>query len=160
MAVKKAATPKKSSAPKTAAPKKAAPKKAAPKKATTKKSTSKKSTMPAQATAKPAGAKKAAAKKAPAIKLSDAQTRVLGSVQSASEAGYAGGKGEGKILESLLKKKLVKRGKKVDGVGPLPGDEGRPEVHRRARPGRGRPAAEPRPGGDGRPRASGHGLNP
>jgi hypothetical protein len=115
MAVKKAAAPKKSSAPKTAAPKKAAPKKAAPKKATTKKSTSKKTTMPAQATAKPAGAKKVVAKKAPAIKLSDSQTRVLGSVQSASEAGYAGGKGEGKILESLLKKKLVKRGKKVDG---------------------------------------------
>ncbi len=110
MAVKKSATPKTSSAPKSTSTKKAAPKKAAPKKATTKKSPPKKSTMPAQAKAKPA------AKKAPAIKLSDSQTRVLGSVNQAGETGYAAGKGEGKILESLLNKKLVKRGKKVEGV--------------------------------------------
>jgi hypothetical protein len=110
MAVKKSATPKASSTPKAASTKKAAPKKAAPKKATTKKSPPKKSTMPAEAKAKPAGAKKA-----PAIKLSDSQTRVLGLVQQATDAAYAAGKGEGKVLESLLKKKLVKRGKKVDG---------------------------------------------
>jgi hypothetical protein len=101
MAVKKSTTPKKSSPPKAASTKKAAPKKATPKK----------STMPAQATAKPAGAKKAAA-----IKLSDSQTRVLGSVNQAGETGYAAGKGEGKVLESLLNKKLLKRGKKVGGV--------------------------------------------
>jgi hypothetical protein len=112
MAVKKSATPKASSTPKAASTKKAAPKKAAPKKATTKKSPPKKSTMPAEAKAK---AKLAAAKKAPAIKLSDSQTRVLGLVQQAPDAGYAAGKGEGKVLESLTKKKLVKRGKKVDG---------------------------------------------
>ncbi len=112
MAVKKSATPKTSSTPKAASTKKAAPKKAAPKKATTKKAPPKKSTMPAEAKAK---AKPAAAKKAPAIKLSDSQTRVLGLVQQAGDAGYAAGKGEGKVLESLLKKKLVKRGKKVDG---------------------------------------------
>jgi hypothetical protein len=105
MAVKKAATPK------TGTKKAAAPKKAAPKKATSKKAPPKKSTKPADAKAKPA-----VAKKAPAIKLSDAQTRVLGSLRGAGETGYAAGKGEGKILESLLKKKLVKRGKKVDGV--------------------------------------------
>jgi hypothetical protein len=107
MAVKKATTPKKSGTPKSAGTKKAAPKKSA-----TKKSTPKKSTMPAQAKAKPAGAKKPAA-----IKLSDSQTRVLGAVNQAGETGYAAGKGEGKILESLLNKKLVKRGKKVGGVG-------------------------------------------
>jgi hypothetical protein len=110
MAVKKATTPKTSGAPKAATPKKAAPKKATPKK-----TTSKKSTMPAEATAKPA-AKKPAAKKPAAIKLSDSQTRVLGAVNQAGETGYAAGKGEGKVLESLLNKKLVKRGKKVDGV--------------------------------------------
>ncbi len=37
-------------------------------------------------------------------------------MQQAPEAGYAAGKGEGKVLESLLKKKLVKRGKKVNGM--------------------------------------------
>jgi hypothetical protein len=106
MAVKKAVTPKASSKTKAATTKESAPKKAATKKAAPEKSSS-----PAQAKAKPAGAKKA-----PAIKLSDAQTRVLGAVQQSGESGYAAGKGEAKILESLLKKKMVKRGKKVDGV--------------------------------------------
>jgi hypothetical protein len=106
MAVKKSTTPKTSGTPKAASTKKAAPKKA-----TSKKPTPKKSTMPAQAKAKPAGVKKAAA-----IKLSDSQTRVLGAVNQAGETGYAAGKGEGKVLESLLNKKLVKRGKKVEGV--------------------------------------------
>ncbi len=111
MAVKKATTPKTSGTPKAASTKKAAPKKAAPKKSTAKKTTPKKSTMPAQAKGKPAGAKKPAA-----IKLSDSQTRVLGAVNQAGDSGYAAGKGEGKVLESLLNKKLVKRGKKVEGV--------------------------------------------
>jgi hypothetical protein len=106
MAVKKTSTPKTSGTPKAASTKKAAPKKAAPKKATSKKSAPKKSTMPAQAKAK----------KAPAIKLSESQTRVLGAVSHTGASGYAAGKGEGKILESLLNKKLVKRAKKVDGV--------------------------------------------
>jgi hypothetical protein len=106
MAVKKTSTPKTSGTPKAASTKKAAPKKAAPKKAPSKKSAPKKSTMPAQAKAK----------KAPAIKLSESQSRVLGAVSQTGASGYAAGKGEGKILESLLNKKLVKRGKKVDGV--------------------------------------------
>ena len=110
MAVKKAATPK-TGTKKAETTKKAAPKKAAPKKATPKKAAPEKAISPATAKAKPAGAKKA-----PAIKVSDAQTRVLGAVQQSGETGYAAGKGEGKILESLLTKKLVKRGKKVDGV--------------------------------------------
>jgi hypothetical protein len=98
MAVKKAATPQTGS--NKAETKEAAPKQSAPKKAS-----------PEQAKAKPA-----AAKKAPAIKLSDAQTRVLGAVREAGEGGYAAGKGQASTLESLLNKKLVKRGKKVDGV--------------------------------------------
>jgi hypothetical protein len=105
MAVKKAATPK------TGTKKAASTKKAAPKKATTKKTPPKKSTKPAGAKSTPAGAKKA-----PAVKLSDSQSRVLGAVKQAGASSYAPGKGEGKILESLLNKKLVKRGKKVDGV--------------------------------------------
>ena len=56
------------------------------------------------------------------------------------EAGYAAGKGEGKVLESLLKKKLVKRGQEGGRRGPLPGDQGRSE----ARPGPGRAPASPR----------------
>ncbi|HLH29305.1 MAG TPA: hypothetical protein VKW77_10330 [Acidimicrobiales bacterium] len=93
MAVKKGTTPKTSG--KTAA-------------AATK-ATPGKSTNPAKG--KPAGARKA-----PSIKLSDAQIRVLGSVRAAGEGGYAPGKGEASTLSSLLGKKLVKRGKKVDGA--------------------------------------------
>src|SRR5262245_44836594 len=106
MAVKKATTPK------TGTKKAATTKKAAPKKATTKKKAAPAQSTPAKAMAKPA-----AVKKAPAIKLSDAQVRVLGAVQQAGEGGYAAGKGEAKTLESLLNKKMVKAGKKVDGVG-------------------------------------------
>jgi hypothetical protein len=107
MAVKKAATPKTGT-------KKAPTKKAAPKKSTTKKSPSKKA-APAPSIS-PANAKPAVAKKSPGIKLSDAQTRVLGAVRQAGETGYAAGKGQASTLESLLNKKLVKRGKKVDGA--------------------------------------------
>jgi hypothetical protein len=108
MAVKK----KSSSTSKPAASPKAAPKKSAPKKSAPKKSAPKKSTMPAEAKSKPAGAAKGAVKKAPAVKLSDAQARVLGAVSQTNEAGYVGTKAEGRILEALLKKKLVKKGKK------------------------------------------------
>lgn len=118
MAVKKSATPKSSSTPKAATTKKAAtPKAATPKapakKTATKKAPAKKSTKaaPAKTTAKPK-----AAKKAPAIKLSDGQKKVLSAVGTAKDAGYAAGKGEGKVLESLLGKKLIKRGKKVEGT--------------------------------------------
>ena len=107
MAVKKAATPKTGT-------KKAAPKKAAPKKSTAKKSPSKKA-APAPSTG-PAKAKPAGIKKNPVIKLSDAQARVLGAVRQAGDTGYAAGKGQASTLESLLNRKLVKRGKKVDGA--------------------------------------------
>ncbi len=112
MAVKK----KTSSPSKPATPPKAAPKKSAPKKSAPKKTAPKKSTKPADAKSKPAGAPKGAVKKkAPAIKLSDAQGRVLSAVSQTSEAGYVGTKAEGRILDSLLKKKLIKKGKKEAG---------------------------------------------
>jgi hypothetical protein len=81
-----------------AAPKKAAPKKAAPKAA-------------AKTTAKAAPKKKAPAKKA-AVKLTDKQTDLLKKVADAKDSGYLGSKAEGKALESLQTKKLVKRGVK------------------------------------------------
>ncbi len=55
---------------------------------------------------------KSAAKKPPAIKLSDAQARVLSAVSQTNEAGYVGTKAEGRILDALLKRKMVKKGKK------------------------------------------------
>lgn len=93
MALKKSAgatgTAKKTAAKSTA--KKAAPKKAA-----------------ASTTAK-----KAAPKKAAGPKLSEAQHKLLEKVAGVGEAGYhAEKKPENKSLESLLKHKLVKRGKK------------------------------------------------
>ena len=108
MAVKK----KTSSPSKPAASPKAAPKKSAPKKSAPKKSAPKKSTKPADAKSKPASAPKGAVKKAPAIKLSDAQGRVLSAVSQTNEAGYVGTKAEGRILDALLKRKLIKKGKK------------------------------------------------
>jgi hypothetical protein len=106
MAVKK----KTSSPSKPAASPKAAPKKSAPKKSAPKKSAPKKSTKPADTKSQPAGAKKA-----PAIKLSDAQVRVLSAVSQTHEAGYVGTKAEGRILDALLKRKMIKRGKKEAG---------------------------------------------
>jgi hypothetical protein len=106
------AVKKKSSPSKPASSPKAAPKKSTSKKSTSKKSAPKKSTKSAGSTTKPAGAPKGAVKKAAAIKLSDAQVRVLGSVAQTGEAGYVGTKAEGRILDALLKRKLVKRGKK------------------------------------------------
>ena len=135
MAVKKSETKKTSTSPKAGTVAKAAPKKAAPKKAAPKKST-----MPAEAKSKPApapapaSAKKVAVKKAPAVKLTDAQGRVLSAVLGAKDAGYVGTKAEGQILEALLKKKLIKKGKKeAERLLPIPGDQGR----REARPGPG-----------------------
>ncbi len=116
MAVKKSETKKTSTSPKAGTVAKAAPKKAAPKKAAPKKST-----MPAEAKSKPApapapvSAKKVAVKKAPAAKLTDAQGRVLSAVLGAKDAGYVGTKSEGQTLEALLKKKLIKKGKKEAG---------------------------------------------
>jgi hypothetical protein len=107
MAVKKKSSPSKPATSPKAAPKKSAPKKSAPKKSGTKKST-----KPADSKSKPAGAPKGAAKKSPAIKLTDAQARVLGAVSQTNEAGYVGTKAEARILDALLKRKMVKKGKK------------------------------------------------
>ncbi len=97
MALKKSAGAT-GSAKKTAA--KSTAKKAAPKKA-------------AATTTATTTAKKAAPKKAAGPKLSEAQHKLLEKVASVGEAGYhAEKKPENKSLESLLKHKLVKRGKK------------------------------------------------
>ena len=98
MAVKKAVTPKAGSTSKPATSPKAAPTQAAP------------TTSP-----QPAAPTKGAAKKAPAVKLSDAQGRVLSSVHQAGEMGYLGNKAQAKTLDVLLQKKLIKRGKKEGG---------------------------------------------
>ena len=108
MAVKKTETKKTSSKSKPEPSPKAAPKKTAPKKGT--KAAEAKSTP---AVAPKAAAPKAAAKKAPAIKLTDAQTRVLSAVHQTKEAGFVGSKAEAKTLEALLLKKMVKKGKKT-----------------------------------------------
>lgn len=113
MAVKKADATRASSK-KTATTKKAAPEKAAAVKAAPERATAEKSKAPAAAGAKVKA--KPAVKKAPAVKLSESQVRVLGLVHQAGESGYAPGKGEAKTIEALLGKKLLKRGKKVDGV--------------------------------------------
>jgi hypothetical protein len=66
-----------------------------------------------KAAPKKAGTKKAPPKKAAGPKLSPAQTELLEKVAGVGEAGYlAEKKPENKSLESLLKHKLVKRGKK------------------------------------------------
>lgn len=109
MAVKKSA--KSSSAAKTAAPKKAAPKQAAaaPKAAAPKKAAA----APAAPAAKAAAPKSAAPKKKAApVKLTDKQADLLKKVHGAGESGYPASKAEGKGLESLQTKKLVKRGAK------------------------------------------------
>src|SRR5437870_5361349 len=95
MAVKKAVTPKAGSTSKPATSPRAASKPAAPTKST-----------------QPTAAPKGAAKKAPAVKLSDAQGRVLSSVHQAGETGYLGNKAEAKTLDVLLQKKMIKRGRK------------------------------------------------
>ena len=112
MAVKK--TAKASSVAKTAAPKKAAPKQAAAAKAAApKKSAAPKASAPKAAAAK-AAPKSAAApkKKAAPVKLTDRQAELLKRVKDAGEAGYPASKAEGKGLESLQTKKLIKRGAK------------------------------------------------
>ena len=111
MAVKKKATTKASGA---AASKKAATRKAAPKKgATTKKAGASKSGVKAGA-----ATRKAAAKKTPAVKLTDRQLDLLRTVHRTKDAGYLGDKrAEAKGLESLVTKKLIKRGAKDKASG-------------------------------------------
>ena len=119
MAVKK--TPAKATATK-AAPKKVSPKKASPKKAEAAKA-------PAAAT-KAAAPKKSAPTKAPAadkaaapkkkaapVKLTDKQVDILKKVGDTKEAGYLGSKAEGRTLEALQTRKLIKRGAKDKASG-------------------------------------------
>ena len=105
MAVKKAVTPKAGSTSKSTPQPQAAAKTAAPAE----------STKSAGARARPTPIPKGAANKAPAVKLSDAQGRVLSAVHQAMEAGYLGNKPQAKTLDVLLQKKLIKRGKKEGG---------------------------------------------
>ena len=82
---------------------------------TAKKAAAKGSTAKKAAPKKAAGttAKKAAPKKAAGPKLSPAQHALLEKVKGVGEAGYhADKKPENKTLETLLKHKLVKKGKK------------------------------------------------
>src|SRR5438105_3178281 len=97
MAVKKVVATKTSSMSKPASSPKVAPKTPAPPK----------SNQPATAKAQPA-----TAQKAPAVKLSDAQGRILSAVHQTKEAGYLGNKAQAKSLDALLQKKMIKRGKK------------------------------------------------
>jgi hypothetical protein len=95
MAVKKTAT-------KAGGAKKAAAKKSAPKKSATKAGGAKKS----------APKKKAPKKKAAPVKLTDNQKALLKKISDTKDTGYVGPKAEGRMLESLQTKKLIKRGAK------------------------------------------------
>jgi len=91
---------------KAAAPKVPAPKSAAPKGAAAKGS------APKGAAAQATGPKGSAPKKKPApVKLNERQAELLKKVREAQE-GYTAGKGEAKSIESLLTRKLIKRGAK------------------------------------------------
>ncbi len=88
-------------------------KKAAPKKAAVAETATKKAAPKKAAAAAPAAPKKAAPKKAAGPKLSEPQHLMLKKVLEAGETGYhAEKKPENKTLETLLKHKLVKKGKK------------------------------------------------
>lgn len=101
---------KKSTAPKGEAKTKVAAKKATPKaKAAPKANAAPEAKAPK---APKTAAKKAAPKKAAGPKLTDAQKRMLGEFAQAKEAGIVGSKGNAKVIEGLLKHKLIKRGKK------------------------------------------------
>jgi hypothetical protein len=106
MAVKKSDSGK---APKAGA-KKTAVKKSAPKKGTTAKKAPAKKAAPKKAT----GVKKAPPKKA-APKLNDRQKGILKKIADAGVSGYSLAKAEQRTIETLAERKLVKKGKKVDG---------------------------------------------
>jgi hypothetical protein len=121
MAVKKTTKKKDESA----APTKAEAKETAPKKAPKKKATAAPEAAttpaPAEAAATPAPAKKAAPKKAAApIKLSASQGDLLKKISEAAETGYTVAKKvEERSIESLLSKKLIKKGAKDKASGLL-----------------------------------------
>ena len=97
---------------KSTAPKGEAKTKVAAKKATPKAKAAPKANAAPEAKAPKTAAKKAAPKKAAGPKLTDAQKRMLGEFAQAKEAGIVGSKGNAKVIEGLLKHKLIKRGKK------------------------------------------------
>jgi hypothetical protein len=118
MAVKKTTKKKdESAAPTKAEAKETAPKKA-PKKA---KATAAPEAATAAAPAAPTPAKKAAPKKAAApIKLSASQGELLKKISDAAETGYTVGKKvEQRSVDSLLEKKLIKKGAKDKASGAL-----------------------------------------
>ena len=110
------AVKKKSGGSTKAAPKKAATKKSAPKKASA--GTGTKTGTPKKKAAAKGGAAKVKAKKPAPVKLTDKQAEFLKTIHGAGEAGYKGDKkAEAKSLESLLGKKLIKRGAKDKSSG-------------------------------------------
>jgi hypothetical protein len=98
---------------------KKAVKKAAPKaaKKTTKKTTKK--AAPKGATKKTTG-KKSTVKKATSVKLSAKQIDALKKVHGGGEMGYVPVKAEARSLDSLVEKKLLKRGAKNKATGVTP----------------------------------------
>ncbi len=120
----KKATAKSASAPEAATKAEEAPQ-AAPKSTSTKAGTPKASagtaakagTPPAATKAKASSAKAEAKKPAP-IKLTDSQKDFLKEIHSAGEVGYKGDKkAKAKSLQSLLGKKLIKKGAKDKASG-------------------------------------------
>ena len=120
MAVKKTTKKKEESAtPTTAEAKETAPKKKATK---PKASSAKTPAEPAAATKPKAAPKKAAAKKAAAapIKLSSSQGELLKKIGGTAETGYSVEKKvEERSIQSLLEKKLIKKGAKDKASGAL-----------------------------------------
>jgi hypothetical protein len=96
-----------------AAAKKAAPKATAAKKAAPKKSKPATKTAP-KAAVKKAAVKKAAPKKVAAPKLSPTQQELLEMISKASQPYLAEKKPDQKVVEALLKRKLVKKTGKKD----------------------------------------------
>ncbi len=120
MAVKKKSAKKEESAvPTKAEAKETAPKKKAPKKASASAHEPAAATKGSDASSTP---KKAAAKKAAAapIKLTASQDEMLKKIGEGAEAGYMVGKKiEQRSIESLLTKKLIKKGAKDKESGNL-----------------------------------------
>ena len=61
---------------------------------------------------RPSDPKGGSVKEASRLKLTDAQKKVLAAVRQTEEPGYLGSKVEGRTLDALLQKRLIKRGKK------------------------------------------------
>jgi hypothetical protein len=107
---------KEGAAAKKAAPKAAAAKKAAPKAVAPKKAAAPKAAPAAKAAApKAAAPKKAAPKKAAGPKLTPPQRLLLEKIGGITDpAGYVGEKKELKMIDALLKHKVIKKGKKTE----------------------------------------------